>query len=83
MTMKSESGKNVLSAKGRGRIGHSHTLYMCQNKWRGKILFLKGRKRKTKELWFMGSNESKQIEKFETDKDNTIIKINGPYLYST
>lgn len=31
----------------------------------------------------MGSNESKQIEKFETDKDNTIIKINDPYLYST
>lgn len=44
-----------------------------------KILFLKGRKRKTKELWFMGSNESKQIEKVKTDKDNTII--NDLYLY--
>lgn len=44
-----------------------------------KILFLKGRERKTKELWFMGSNESKQIEKVKTDKDNTII--NDLYLY--
>ena len=29
----------------------------------------------------MGSNESKQIEKVKTDKDNTII--NDLYLYGT
>lgn len=31
----------------------------------------------------MGSNESKQIEKVKTDKDNTVIKISDLYLYNT